>query len=174
MKTFKLIGALAAAGFLAACGQGQDAAKTEAAAPAADAAAPAAAPATDPASVIKARQDNLKKFGAANRAMADELKKPAPDMAVFQTSAATISALAPDLINWFPAGTGAEAGVKTAAKPEVWDQPDLFKEKHAAFAAEAAKFQTTVNSGDMEAIKLGVPALGATCRGCHEVFRVRD
>lgn len=171
MKTLKLIACLAGAGLLAACGQ-QEAAKTETAAPAAEtAAAPAAG---TPAATITARQDNLKKFGAANRAMADELKKPAPDAAVFKTNADLIAGLAPDLINWFPAGTGMESGVKTAAKAEIWSQPDDFKAKHAAFAAEAAKFQTTAATGDIAAITAGVEALGATCRNCHQVYRQRD
>jgi len=174
MKTLKLIACLTAAGFLAACGQNEEAATTETAAPAAPAADAMTAAPTDPASIIQTRQENLKGFGEANRAMAEELKKPSPDLAVFQTNAPRITGLAPDLINWFPAGTGTEAGVKTAAKPEVWAQPDDFRAKHTAFAAEAAKFQQTVNSGDIEAIRAGVPALGATCRDCHEVNRVRD
>ena len=181
MRLISTSAALAGAALLAACGQGQDTAATNAAAPAATAEAPAALPttpaavdATDPAGAIRARQSNLKALGAANKAMADEIKKSDADMAVIQASAQTIGTFAPVLHTWFPAGTGMEVGVKTAAKPEVWAQPELFKTKADAFVAESGKFTATVASGDKAAIEMGVTALGATCKSCHEVFRQRD
>lgn len=169
MKALKFTVLMACASLLVACGQEQGAA--DKAAPAGDVAADAG---SSMEAIIKLRQENLKKMGAANRAMADELKKSTPDVAVFKTNADLIAGFAPDLINWFPAGSGMESGVETAAKAEIWSQPDQFKAAHERFAAEAAKFQTTVATGDVAAIGAGVEELGLSCRNCHQVNRQRD
>jgi cytochrome c556 len=170
MKALKFTVLMACAGLLIGCGQDQGggADKGKAAGTAVSEAG------GETAAIITARQDKLKKMGAANRAMADELKKSTPDVAVFKTNADLIAGFAPDLINWFPAGTGMESGVKTAAKAEVWSQPDQFKAAHERFVAESAKFQTTVATGDLAAIGAGVEELGLTCRNCHQVNRQRD
>lgn len=169
MRALKFTVLMACAGLLVGCGQEQAGAEKGKAAGAVVSEAGG-----DKEAIIKARQANLKKMGAANRAMADELKKPTPDVAVFKTNADLIAGLAPDLINWFPAGTGIESGVKTAAKAEIWSQPDQFKAAHARFAAEAVKFQTTAATGDVAAIEAGVEQLGLSCRNCHQVNRQRD
>jgi len=178
MKLRSMFAVVIGAGILAACGQGQDAASTDAAAPgatvAATPAAPAAVDAADPAAAITARQSNLKALGAANKAISDEVKKANADMALIQANAQTITTFAPVLHTWFPAGTGMEVGVKTAAKPEVWAQPELFQARNDAFVAEAGLFTATVATGDKAAIEMGVSSLGRTCKGCHEVFRQRD
>lgn len=173
MKVSSLITVAAAAALLAACGQRDE--PTRAAAPA-DAVDTAAAPVdpSSPAGVIKARQDNLERMGEALKAMADESKKREPQLAVFQTNVRTVSELAPQLHSWFPAGTGPEAGVETEALPVIWTRPDEFKQRADAFAAEAQKFEATVQSGDIDAIRAGIPSLGRTCGGCHDTFRVDD
>ncbi|OYX30520.1 MAG: hypothetical protein B7Y99_11595 [Caulobacterales bacterium 32-69-10] len=164
--------ALTAACLLTACGQPQETAASNAAADAGESAT--AAGAEGAAGIIKTRQENLKKFGAASKAMQDEGKKSAPSPAVYQVNAATIAELAPQLHSWFPVGTGQEAGVKTAAKPEIWARPDEFKSRADAFAAEAEKFNATVQAGDITAIKAGATELGLACRNCHQTFRQRD
>jgi cytochrome c556 len=73
---------------------------------------------------------------------------------------------------WFPAGSGPQPGVKTAAKPEIWTKPADFRRAQDAFIAQAAAFQNTANGGDVDAIRAGVRSLGATCKGCHDQFRV--
>ena len=75
---------------------------------------------------------------------------------------------------WFPAGSGPAPGLKTAAKAEIWAQPDKFAAARDAFVAEAAKFQVIAKSGDAAAIRAEVPKLGATCGGCHDHFREKE
>jgi cytochrome c556 len=79
-----------------------------------------------PADIIKTRQKNLKELGASVKAIMDQLKTGMPDKTVTVPAAEKIAALAKDLPTWFPKGTGPEAGVKTAAKPEIWEKPDEF------------------------------------------------
>jgi cytochrome c556 len=130
------------------------------------------AAADSPADVIKMRQDNLKALGGAMKAMGDQLKSGMPDMAVMAENAKKADALAKQLPTWFPKGTGEEAGVKTAAKPEIWTMPDDFKAKADALEPETAKLVQVVATGDAAAIGAQMQATGKTCGACHKVYRV--
>jgi cytochrome c556 len=116
----------------------------------------AAAP--TPAEIIKTRQDSLKAMGGAMKAIGDQLKSGMPDMAVVSENAKKIDGYATDLPTWFPKGSGEEAGVKTAAKAEIWTMPDDFKTDAAA--------------GDASAIGPQMQATGKACGACHKEFRV--
>ena len=49
---------------------------------------------------------------------------------------------------WFPAGTGPEAG-KTRALPEIWKRPDDFVAAQKVFSDAAPKLLAAANSGDV-------------------------
>jgi cytochrome c556 len=184
MKSKFLLAALACTA-LAACG-GSDTANETAAngtAPAAveptdagnaAAVANAAAPALNPAEVIKAREKHYEDIGKAMKAIGDELKKSAPDVKVIQANAATIDRLAPQVPNWFPAGTGPETGVKTEARAEIWSKPEEFSAAATNFATAARQFNATAQTGDVAAIGAAMKQLGGSCKGCHDKFRNED
>lgn len=134
----------------------------------------AVAVAATPAETIKERQANYKKMGKAMKAMLDENKKPAPDLAVYKASAATIDELAPKVPSWFPAGTGPEAGVKTEALPVIWTKGDDFKKAAANFATQAHAFKVAADGGKVEEIKAAFPKLGGACKACHDQFKAKD
>jgi cytochrome c556 len=137
-------------------------------------AAGSVAAATSPADTIKARQENYKAIGKAFKAVRDELKNPTPSIAVMQASGKTLDDLAPKLPSWFPAGTGPEAGVKTEALPVIWTKGDDFKAAAAKFASAAHAFNVAAQSGNIDAVKAAVPALGGSCKGCHDTFKAKD
>ena len=89
---------------------------------------------------IKERQQALKDTGAAFKTVRDELSG-GKDVAKIKAAAATINKSANAMVHWFPAGTGTEAKVKTAAKPEVWSDAAGFNSAREKFVAEAGKFQ---------------------------------
>lgn len=125
-----------------------------------------------PPEIIKMRQDNLKAMGGAMKAIVDQLKSGAPDKAIMADNAKKIAMYAHELPQWFPKGTGEEAGVKTAAKPEIWTQRADFDAAAAKLPPEADKLVQVVASGDSDAIGAQMKATGAACGGCHKVFRV--
>jgi cytochrome c556 len=127
-----------------------------------------------PAAVIKARQAHLKEMGGAMKAIGDQLKSGAVDNAAVTTAAGKIDLLAKDLPSWFPAGTGPEAGVKTAAKPEIWAKPADFKAAADRLADEADKLVAVAAMGDAAAIGGQLQATGKACGSCHKQFRVPD
>jgi cytochrome c556 len=125
------------------------------------------------ADVIKERQQGLKSLGEAFKTVRDELAG-GKDMAKIKTASATISKVANSMEHWFPAGSGGEAGVKTAAKPEIWQDSATFNSARQRLVSEAAKFSQAANSGDLAAVRGGVPGLGGACKNCHDNFRVKE
>ena len=59
------------------------------------------------------------------------------------------------------------------AKPEIWSKADDFKKALTAFQTETAKLAELARGGNAEAIKAQIPAVGKTCGGCHDTFRVK-
>jgi cytochrome c556 len=136
--------------------------------------ASAAAAAADMASVIQDRQAHYKQIGKAAKGIYDTLGSPAPDVAAIQAYAHTINQLAPQIPSWFPAGSGPEAGVKTAALPAIWLRPADFTAAASGIAAEAHKFDTVAAGGDLTAIRAEYGALGKACKTCHDQFRKKE
>jgi cytochrome c556 len=126
-----------------------------------------------PADTIKARQQRLKDMGAAFKTIRDQLKGT-PDAAAVKTAAGEIKKGSVDLHNWFPKGTGPEAGVKTGAKAAIWADAEGFAASAKKFEEEAAKFAQLVDAGDMAAVSGGMKSLGQSCGGCHDKYRTKD
>lgn len=123
------------------------------------------------ASVIEARQKGYKAQGAAFKTINDELKKGSPDLAAIRVSSKVLADTAVNQFNWFPKGSGPEAGVKTAAKAEIWAKPAEFAAAQKTFAGEAANLARGAAGNDVAAIRAHVQAVGKTCAGCHNQFR---
>jgi cytochrome c556 len=126
-----------------------------------------------PAKVIETRQANYKQIGKAFKAIRDQYKSDAPDLATIQKNAAIIAALAPQIPSWFPAGTGPSAG-KTEALPAIWEKPADFKAAANRLATESAKLKTLADAGDLAGAGAQVKAVGASCGGCHDNFKKKD
>jgi cytochrome c556 len=178
MKFQLFAGAAIIALALAACSQ-EAAEAPPAETPAETAAAPAepapaaAEPAIDPKVVIETRQTNLKDMGAAFKTISDETKKGSPDMAAITGAAERVKAHATEIGNWFPAGTGPEAGIKTEALAKIWEDRATFDAAVIKLQDEAGKLQAAAASGDAAAVKAQFPATGGACKNCHDTFRMK-
>lgn len=129
--------------------------------------------AATPQQMIEQRQANFKQIGKAFKGVSDALKQSTPDVAVIKANASTLAALSTKLPTWFPRGTGKESGVKTEAAPAIWTKPAEFKAAAEKFAAAASGLRLA-SAGDPAQIAPAAGALGATCKGCHESFRVKE
>jgi cytochrome c556 len=135
----------------------------------------AALGAPDMTGTIKTRQDHMKSNGAATKAIADELKKSDPSLKIIQDSTKMLSDNVPMISPAaFPAGSGAESGVKTAALPAIWEKPADFKTAYDNYSAEEKKFAGVVAQGDVAAIKTEFADLGKACGACHRTFRMKQ
>ena len=183
--TRTLLAATAAFALLAACGETSDngaATNTATAeAPANSAAAPTGAQALPAAAVsgeqakkvMHDRHENYEKFGDAMKAITRETKAGSPDLAAIRTNAATFTQLGPQMLSWFPPGSGPEAG-KTDAKAEIWQKPEDFTAKARAFSAAATTFQAAAQGNDVAAIRAAHGNLGKSCKACHDLYRAPD
>ncbi len=176
MKTAASIAIAVAFTGLVGCSESKPAETPVADAPAAATPTPEATPASAPTpqQIIETRQANLKDLGKNFKAIADQTKATAPDMAVIGPAADAVKAHASEIGNWFPAGTGPESGVKTAALPKIWEDRATFDAAVVRLQGEAAKLQTTAASGDAAAVKAQFPATGGACKNCHDTFRMKE
>jgi len=126
------------------------------------------------AATIQARQASLKQLGGAFKAINDELKKDAPDPAVLRANSARMSTLASRLPTWFPTGSGAEAGLKTGAKPEIWSDPNGFADATKALQGQTGRLAQLGAGGDLAAFRAQVRPVGGACKGCHDKYRVEE
>ena len=71
----------------------------------------------------------------------------------------------------WPQGSGNDAYPgKTRALPDIWSTYPKVAEKNAAFAKAAANLAQTAGNG-LEALQMGMGAVGKSCGGCHKPFR---
>lgn len=169
---FRLFLAAGLAGLIAAC-SGGGAAGDSAAKPD-EAASATAAPVADAATVIKERQENFKAIGGAFKAIRGELDKDVPDYALIGTKAADINSRAGVIATHFPTGTGPAEGLKTEALPAIWEKPDAFKAAAQKLVDESGTLVTRAGEGDKAAVAKQAMAMGGTCKGCHDQFRLDD
>jgi cytochrome c556 len=120
---------------------------------------------------IKARQTEMKANGKAIGALVAIMKGEAPyDAAVVKASldAMTAADAAAGEAHAWDASSMEGATIETWAKPEIWAEGSEIGAKYQAWVdARAALAATT----DEASFKAAFPALGASCGGCHEMFR---
>lgn len=117
------------------------------------------------------RHENFEAIGEAFDAINDQLESNAPDLATVKAETAKIAGLAPQVKNWFPAGSGPQDGKKTDAKAEAWSKPAEFAQAHTRFVDAVSALQAVAATGDMAAIGASAKTLGASCKGCHDKFK---
>ena len=127
-----------------------------------------------PEQIIKARQSNLKDLGGAFKTIRDQLRLSKPNIAEIKQAAQQINTLSQDQNHWFPKGSGPETGVKTAAKPEIWSDAAGFAKAMEKYSSEAPKLLTFAEGNDLDGLKTQVGAVGQTCKGCHDTYRVPE
>lgn len=123
---------------------------------------------------IEARQANFKQIGRFNKALNDELKKPAPSMSVIRTNALALEKAAIKVTQNLAKGSGKESGIKTAALPAIWQQPTEFKTRAANFQKAAKALRLSAASGKLASVRTGMAAVGPTCKGCHDTFKEKN
>jgi cytochrome c556 len=126
------------------------------------------------AEAAKARIDHMKGQGAAMKAIADQLKTGAPDMATVKVNTAKLEASSRELVTWFPAGSGQSVYAKSKALPVIWTDHAKFEEKAAALRTAAAKLNADAQADATAAIGPDLKATAAACKGCHENFEAKD
>ena len=164
-KTFAL--GAAAVLFLAACGSGTEPSDPSAGSETLDNGMTVRAQ-------IEARQDGYKTIGRNFKTINDQLKTSAPDLTEIQAAAAAKEEASAGMVDWYPAGTGPDSGVKTEALAVIWEEPEDFTLKVSEYDTALGALQTATTSGDFDAITAVARATGSTCGACHDKYRLDD
>jgi cytochrome c556 len=130
----------------------------------------AAVYAATPAEVQKARHEHYEELGDAFKAVRDGTKASTPDFAAIEKAAEIINKASINQTQWFPHGTGPEAG-KTRALPEIWSKPAEFAAAMKMLEERAPKLLAATKTKDVDAITKSFRDLGGACKNCHDSFR---
>ena len=126
--------------------------------------------AATPQELQKKRHDHYHELGDAVKAVRDGIKADAPDWAAIEKAAEVINNASINQAQWFPKGTGPEAG-KTRALPEIWSKPDDFAAATKMLEERAPNVLAAVKTKDADAVNKSVRELGGACKNCHDNFR---
>ena len=129
--------------------------------------------AATPQEAQKVRHEHYEKLGDAFKAVRDNSRGDSPDWAALETAANVVSEASVNQQQWFPAGTGPEAG-KTRALPEVWTKPADFTAAQKMFEERAPKLLAAVKSKDAAAVQAAFKEVGGACKNCHDTFRAPE
>jgi cytochrome c556 len=121
--------------------------------------------------VIDARQSGFKKMGAAMKAIAEQLKSGAPDLAKITVAAQAVGVGAREQPSWFPAGTGPESGLQTDALAHIWKDTSKFTALSGQLGTESGNLTAAAAAGDLTAIRTQFKVLSDVCSTCHKSFR---
>ena len=151
--------------------------------------------------VVKERQQGMKDMGSVMKTLGPMMKGEADyDAAAVHEGAQTLASHSGEtLVNWFPEGSGDVAD--SAAKPEIWTQPeefaDIAEQLHeyamALDAAADAGLGASEDGGEADVgALLGTAApedafdietasadaiygeIGKSCGTCHQTYRVKQ
>ena len=121
---------------------------------------------------IDAREACMKANGKMMKTMVPVLKgQAAYDKAAIDAAIGKAEKACAGWDNWWGEDTKASSGADTEAKDEIWSDKAGFD---AATAAYLKARDGVKASADEASFKAAFPALGGSCKGCHEKYRKAD
>jgi cytochrome c556 len=93
------------------------------------------------------------------------------DAAEFARRAERVATMAPMLLEGYPEGTASEPGIKTRARPEIWENRAEFEKLMHDMENKTAALATVAREGDFDKSKAAFGDAAAACKACHEKFR---
>jgi len=124
-----------------------------------------------PEDAVKYRQSALTLINSHFGRMQPVIKGQAPyDAAAIKANVAILKTLS--TLPW--AGFTADSkGVTSSAKPDVWSDAAGFKAAQDKFNDAIGKLSAAADSGDLEKVRTAFGDVGASCKACHDSYRVK-
>jgi len=66
---------------------------------------------------------------------------------------------------------GSDKGAPNRASSAIWTEPAKFKAASDRMVADAARLEAAAKTGNPEAIRVAVGAVGQGCKSCHDGYR---
>lgn len=73
----------------------------------------------------------------------------------------------------FAPGTDKAPDAETRSKPEIWSEPEKFKQALDRFQAEAVKLVEASTVGSLDAVRPVFGGVAKACGACHDAFRTK-
>jgi cytochrome c556 len=122
-----------------------------------------------PEDVIKFRKGAYQVMGWYMSPMGQMVKGQQPfDQNAFVRNATIVEQMSRVVTDAF--APGSDKG-DTRARPEIWQQPEKFKEALERFQAEATKMTEVSKQGNPDQIRSQFGTLAKSCSHCHDQFR---
>ena len=127
-----------------------------------------------PADLIRERQGHYKQMGAAMKGLYDQIHSSEPSLDAIRQQSRVLVTFAPQLLRWFPPGTGPEAGVRTRALPQIWSDNLNFQRAGATLLVAARALDAAAQRGDLAAVRAALPNVAHACGNCHDTYRAPE
>jgi cytochrome c556 len=123
-----------------------------------------------PEDAIKYRQSAFIVMASQFGRMQSTVKGQVPyDAAAIKANVALVKTLS--TLPWGAFGPGTEG--KSAAKPEVWSDAAGFKAAQTKFEGAVVKLSAAADSSDLDKLRAAFGDVGASCKACHDAYRVK-
>ena len=132
---------------------------------------PVAAQFSKPESAVKYRQSVFTVMNNQMGRINAQLKTPAPNMQVIQTSANVVETLSK--LPWDAFAPNTELVANTQALPAFFKNEAKVKELADKMQEEAVKLNAVAKTGDVNAVRAQFGALAKACDNCHDDYRAK-
>lgn len=125
--------------------------------------------------VVNERQATMKNAGRNLGGVLSAMAKGDKpyDQAAVNAALTELSNTAKKIPALFPDSTkGLKGEGDYSASTKVWDSKTEFLAQNASFEKTVAEASTKIK--DLDSLKATVPAIGKSCGGCHETFRLKS
>jgi cytochrome c556 len=123
---------------------------------------------------VEGRQAHMREHAVALYNLEKQLKSDQPNWAEAAIYAQQFVANSRDMASWFAPGTDSNSGTATAARSEIWRQPENFRRNREALVGETEKLLAAVTARDLVEAKRRYNATAEVCKACHAQFRAED
>ena len=123
-----------------------------------------------PEDAIKYRQSAFQLISSHFGRMQPVVKGQTPyDAAAIKANVELLKTLS--TLPWAAFVEGSQA--TSSSKPEVWADAAGFKAAQVKFEGAVEKLSVAANSGDLERVRTAFGDVGASCKACHDSYRVK-
>lgn len=119
---------------------------------------------------VKYRQSAFQLIASHFGRMQPVIKGQVPyDAAAIKANVELVKTLS--TLPWAAFVEGSQSG--SGAKPDVWSDAKGFKAAQTKFEGAVDKLSVAANSGDLDKVRAAFGDVGASCKACHDTYRVK-
>lgn len=123
--------------------------------------------------IVKERMDVMSSIGKASKRLNKMARGKEPlDPETVRELADQMSEHAERIPSLFPDTEHSRTGKMTEARPTIWERWSDFEDLAEALAQESAAL-SAVSDDDPKVVAAQLRKVGATCKDCHKLFRVK-